>query len=175
MFFRETLMSRGPGRVQSAINELFTRHPDRSYTIEELCELVYGETWIEKRHRVAVLRAAKSVAKRHPDMVIWRSEQKGGTLIFVNHRNVMSYGTAFLKGMFGETDTKARRTLREDDRYAKMIEEGGHWWRHVQEWIAEQDCDVALKETLRPLQEAAERESAAAIAALRQVLRQRTP
>jgi hypothetical protein len=86
----------------------------------------------------------------------------------------MSYATARLKGEWHGweplSDTEARRILREDDRYAKMIKEGGHWWRHVHEWIAEQDNNTVLKEKLRPLQEAAERESAALLAAVRRAL-----
>jgi hypothetical protein len=34
---------------------------------------------------------------------------------------------------------EARRKLHDDERYSKMIKEGGAWWRDVQEWIAERD------------------------------------
>src|SRR5205807_9024028 len=93
-----TLMSKGPGRIQRTIDAIFKDNPDSAFTVEELCSGVYGYGKREKRHRVAVIRAAKAVAKNLPDIVVWNAEWRGGTLIFFNHRSIMSYAIARLKG-----------------------------------------------------------------------------
>jgi hypothetical protein len=54
-------MSRGPGRIERAIEALF-RERGRAYRTSEIAHLVYGE--VSKSRRVAVLRAAKRVAER---------------------------------------------------------------------------------------------------------------
>ena len=50
-------MSRGPGRVQRSILALIKDEPDGAWTTDDLCRHIYGERSIEKKHRVAVLRA----------------------------------------------------------------------------------------------------------------------
>lgn len=57
-------MSRGLGRVQAHIKELFIANPRAIYSTEDLCLLVYGVERVDKKHRVAVLRALKSLARR---------------------------------------------------------------------------------------------------------------
>jgi hypothetical protein len=54
----------------------------------------------EPRELCKNIRAAKSVAKRHPNFEWWRSEHLGGTLIFFLADNVMSYAMARLKADF---------------------------------------------------------------------------
>ncbi len=53
----ETLMSRGPGRIQRKIVDLIAANPDGAWTKAGLCQHVYG--LVEKRHRVAVIRASE--------------------------------------------------------------------------------------------------------------------
>ena len=65
-------MSRGPGRIERAIASAFAAEPDNAFTIGDLCIRVYPEiargfALPEKKHRVAVLRAAKKVAAQHPN------------------------------------------------------------------------------------------------------------
>ena len=164
-------MSKGPGRIQRTIDAIFKDNPDSAFTVEELCCRVYGDGKREKRHRVAVIRAAKAVIKNLPDIVIWNAEWRGGTLIFFNHRSVMSYAIARLKGDSIEhcwrshalTDYEARRILREDERYVALIAPNGQWWRYVQEWIAEEDGDSATFERLKASREAEEKAQAAMI------------
>jgi hypothetical protein len=75
-------MSRGPGRIERAIRALFDEHPDEAFTVDDLCLACYpglrrasqpwvpGEPpprWIERKHRVAVWRAAHNVLKDDPD------------------------------------------------------------------------------------------------------------
>jgi hypothetical protein len=37
----ETLMSKGPGRLQRDIDALFTSQPDTAFTVEDSCRHVY--------------------------------------------------------------------------------------------------------------------------------------
>ena len=63
-------MSRGPGRIERAIEALFASQAGRTFSTDELVEAAYrGVNRIEKKHRVAVLRAAKRLGhhpKSHP-------------------------------------------------------------------------------------------------------------
>ena len=77
-------MSRGFGRVQRKLEKIFQQIGKRTYSITDLCKLVFDEPY--KRHRVAVLRAVNSVAKRYP----WIGEFGGGnyyTYYFCDCRN----------------------------------------------------------------------------------------
>lgn len=56
-------MSRGPGRVQKILMGLFTDDPSALLDTSELCKAVYGVAKVDKRHRVAVLRALKRLAE----------------------------------------------------------------------------------------------------------------
>jgi hypothetical protein len=55
-------MSRGPGRVTRSLKAIFDRSPDGIFTTELLCRRVYRMAPVEKKHRVAVLRALKVLA-----------------------------------------------------------------------------------------------------------------
>lgn|SRR4051794_27528183 len=78
-------MSRGPGRIERAIEAAFQANPHRAYTGEELVRLAYPDAYsgeacdhsvawasvtgapepgVAKKHRVAVYRAAHNVAAR---------------------------------------------------------------------------------------------------------------
>jgi hypothetical protein len=58
-------MSRGPGRIERAIAAILDGEADNAFTTEDLCERVYsGVNRVEKKHRVAVLRAANRLVKR---------------------------------------------------------------------------------------------------------------
>ena len=66
-------MSKGPGQIQRAIRELLDAHPNEAFTTDELCECCYPGVVIEKKHRVAVLRAAWNVLKDEPD---WTGQRR---------------------------------------------------------------------------------------------------
>jgi hypothetical protein len=55
----ETLMSRGPGRVQQTITDLIASDPHGAWTVREICERLYPGWRVEKKHRVAVTRALR--------------------------------------------------------------------------------------------------------------------
>ena len=68
-------MSRGPGRVEESLRALFRDQPDGIFTTAELCRDVYGRRRIDKKHRVAVLRALKSLARRSMP-TLWRTVRR---------------------------------------------------------------------------------------------------
>jgi hypothetical protein len=58
-------MSKGPGRIERAIAAALDAEPDGAFTTDDLCDRVYrGVNRIEKKHRVAELRAASNLMKR---------------------------------------------------------------------------------------------------------------
>ncbi|MEH2576523.1 hypothetical protein V1272_005858 [Bradyrhizobium sp. AZCC 1708] len=63
-------MSRGLGLVARRLQEVFAKNPSLSFSTSELCHLVYGRGLIEKKHRVAVLRALRTLVRRQ-EAVIW--------------------------------------------------------------------------------------------------------
>src|SRR5258707_9380710 len=70
-------MSKGAGRIERLVEHIL-KDTDRSFTIEEICRLAWSDVAsIEKKHRVAVLRAAKSVRKRL-GLLEWTSERRHG-------------------------------------------------------------------------------------------------
>jgi hypothetical protein len=65
-------MSRGPGRIEHAIRQLFDANPGRAFITEELVAHCYPDAdpdFVEKKHTVAVLRAAHKVVAADPN---WR-------------------------------------------------------------------------------------------------------
>jgi hypothetical protein len=68
-------VSRGPGRIEKSLRSLFRDQPDGIFTTAELCRDVYGRRGIEKKHRVAVLRALKSLARRSMP-TLWRTVRR---------------------------------------------------------------------------------------------------
>src|SRR5262249_33440820 len=57
-------MSRRLGRVSAVVLAAFRRKPREIWKTSELCRLVYKTDRIEKKHRVAVLRALRILAVR---------------------------------------------------------------------------------------------------------------
>jgi hypothetical protein len=144
-------MSRGFGTVMRKIAEVLAANPDDAFTVAELCRAVYGVSPPEKRHRVAVLRAAKALAEKRPEINWFGSSGFG--LAFFNQGSVMSYARARLKSG-GCPDHWIRSSLAPGGAHYKEIVEGGAWWLHIQEWIARQDNDTARLTELQPLLDA---------------------
>ena len=91
-------MSKGPGRIERAIAAVLDGEADNAFTTEDLCERVYsGINRVEKKHRVAVLRAANKLVKRRDNTGCMPGENLGGTRVYFNIDNVMSYAMARLK------------------------------------------------------------------------------
>jgi hypothetical protein len=88
-------MSRGPGRLERAIRALFDAHPDEAFVTDELCEHCYPEARpIEKKHRVAVLRAARNVLKADLNWTIRSDHHQGDRWLFYNRDSAMSRAIA---------------------------------------------------------------------------------
>src|SRR5215471_15215368 len=56
-------MSRGPGRIERTIAEIFAANPDKGFTVRMLCGAIW-DTEPSHSKRSSVLRAAGKVAKR---------------------------------------------------------------------------------------------------------------
>ena len=150
-------MSRGPGRIERAIEAAFDAEPDNAFNIEDLCERVYhGLNRVEKKHRVAVLRAMRAVVRRRPDLDCMIGEGLGRPVVYYNPFNVMSYAMARLKTDYlrryrnndkrsrwpNTTEVELLARLAEGGKEHHCVVEGGTWWRHAQERIAHRDGDT---------------------------------
>jgi hypothetical protein len=136
-------MSRGPGRIQQAIETLFAAEPSRTFSTDELVEAVYrGVNRVEKKHRVAVLRAADKVAKRL-HWAKWQCERGGGGwhrslsgrgAVYVNLLDPRSYGLGRLRIDFLHADKSMEEleAMLDGGGKAKHIAPGGAWWLHVE-------------------------------------------
>jgi hypothetical protein len=85
----ETLMSRGPGRVQQEIAALIAANPDGAWTTADLCQHIYGVKTAEKKHRVSVVRALERM-DLPPLWKVWRIRLQGCELGLYNAGSVMS-------------------------------------------------------------------------------------
>ena len=88
-------MSKGPGKIERAIEWVLAANPEMTYTLDELAAAAYLGVInrIEKKHRVATLRAARNVSSR----VYWHYLRSGGhgrPLIFYNRLNAASRSIA---------------------------------------------------------------------------------
>jgi hypothetical protein len=161
-------MSRGSGRIEQAIIAAFTTEPDNAFTVAELCERIYpGIDYIEKKHRVAIIRAAQSLGRRWPDLGWNKSETLGGQKVYFNADSVMSFAMARLKGnnfenynnldprlQRGSTSEKElRASLLKGGKNHRFIIKGGAWRRHRDMWVAKRDGDTARLKELEAEQE----------------------
>jgi hypothetical protein len=125
-------MSRGPGKIERAIERVL--QTDRSYSVEELALLAYpGINRIEKKHRVAVLRALENIGNR---MLVYRFRAYEP-----RKRHFVCNGTsvrAYVHGIMRECWWNAGRSLRDIDNILSnpqiqhVMEPGGLWWTDVE-------------------------------------------
>src|SRR4051794_33615047 len=150
----ETLMSKGPGRVERAIRDLFSAHPTEAFTTADLIAVVFPDIEdADKKHRVSVLRAARRVIDSDPD---WRMARatlaRGGLCIFFNSDNVQSFGHHRLmwshaqvneyKGgtIFHPYSRDELRAKVDDENHKNMISPpNGAWYRDVEIHRARRD------------------------------------
>jgi hypothetical protein len=113
-------MSRGYGRVQRKIAEILARDVDDAYRVDDLCEEIYGN--VEKKHRVAIIRAGKALARERPE-IGWDSSTLG--LSFFHQGSVLSRAKARMKGCMGYLGNS-------NERISKDLQPGGSWWyKHI--------------------------------------------
>jgi hypothetical protein len=143
-------MSRGPGRIEQAIERLFVEQASKTFSTNELARVAYPPLdQVEKRHRVAVLRAADKVALRlhwekwQCERFGWGnryplSEQKsleGRGAVYVNPQDLWSYAQGRLRtdnydGRLSEA--KWDDMLGQGGSFHKYVQPGGAWWIHVE-------------------------------------------
>lgn len=153
-------MSRGPGIRQRLIEAAFAADFDDIYMVEELAAIAFpGVNRIEKKHRVATIRAAAGACAR--TSFAWlRSEAPGHQNVYFNRRNLRSYAIARVRA--GGYNHLSLDTIRErldwplDDPRRDRLGGGGHlynarklmepgeaWHSHVEQWKAELDATTA--------------------------------
>jgi hypothetical protein len=138
--------------VERAIGGIFDALPDAAFTTEELCGRVYPGVEIERKHRVAALRAANKLVAKRDTLGVLAGEGLGGQRVFFRMDSVFSYGLARLKAddLYHyqsrdsrilpwniKTEEDLRAPLIKGGRYHKYMVRGGAWWKHVQSWAAE--------------------------------------
>jgi len=90
-------MSRGPGKIERGLLALFVANPSAAFTVEELAEAMYpGVNRVAKKHRVAIIRAARSAASI-AGWRTWTSESPGSRLVYLNPLDFRSYATGWLR------------------------------------------------------------------------------
>ena len=163
-------MRRGSGRIEQAIIAAFAADPDNAFTVAELCKRSYPDgVGVDKKHRVAVLRAAQLLERHWPDLGWKHSEMLGRQKVFFNATSVVSFAMACLKGSnFVSYDNQDKRThrfrrrqsevelrasLRKGGKNHKHIVAGGAWRRRHDIWIARRDGDIARLKQLEAEQE----------------------
>ena len=129
-------------QIEQAIEQVFAADPDNAFTIYDLCQRVYpglGEP--EKKHRIAVIAAAKRLVERQGSSLdIWRGDTPGRRLVFYNFERLTSYAMARMKSGWlwcRSSDEEIRATLAPGGNHHECVVEGGAWWRHWQLYLAE--------------------------------------
>lgn len=131
-------MSRGPGAIERAIETTFKQNPSGTFTVEELARIAYpGLDRVEKKHRVAVSRAANRAAARC-QWRCWRSDRPGRHFVYLNPFDLRSYvvgrlhcdeveGTRAVEEIERRLDDPSHRR----SRWA-WAQPGGVWWLHAE-------------------------------------------
>jgi len=157
-------MSKGPGRIERAIRELFDAHSDLAFVTDELAEHCFPEAdKVERKHQVTVLRAAWNVIDADPDWSAWRISGQGQGWVFANKANLQSYALCRMitrSGFVYRSEKRARRRgwwnkpdTREDllarlrpgsvnDTFLKEVQPDGRWARAVESHCARRAGDV---------------------------------
>lgn len=159
-------MSRGPGKIERGIVEALQREPESAFTTDDLCRMIYRHPKRpQKKHRVSVLRAMRSVIKRNQEYAIYEWWRLPGDRLAIYHRySVFSLGMAYLKcelpyhypsyrrlelaeALRQQQEDRSAREQRLRDlmqpggSYARYLGPDGQWTRTVERACFERDCD----------------------------------
>jgi len=144
-------MSKGPGRIERTIRAAFADSPSRIYSVEQLAELAYpGVNCVEKKHRVAVIRAARAAGWR-----CGQSEAPGHPLVYFNPLDVRSYALSrlrrdFLNHRLSDADLEGLLDTPDCHRsHWAYVQPGGVWWMHVGVHRAERAGDAVKAAAIR--------------------------
>jgi hypothetical protein len=155
-------MSRGPGRVERIIIAAFTAQPSACFTMQELAPLVYP--WmsprnrrprhsprhhIEKKHRVAILRAAKNVLPK----LGWghlKASLPGGPPVFFNTCDFASWGRALTRCAWYYDPDQAEEVFTNpfNDHWRERLALDGHGARYVEAAQLRRDGKTAGAEVI---------------------------
>jgi hypothetical protein len=146
-------MSKGPGKVERAIEKLLDKRPNDAFTIEQVCSYVYPGQQIERRHRGAVLRAAANVTKRRPSLQIWKSNSRGEKRVFVTADNLQSFGMGRLKTIGWpynvdypdekQRERMIRASMKKGGKHYEHVQSSGTWYQDVKSNQAEVKARLA--------------------------------
>jgi len=140
-------MSKGPGKIERAVVDLVASNPDNAITVEDACVRVYhlaAAYGVDKKHRVAVIRAANSAIKRGANLGLMGWGGRGRAAVLYTPDNLTSCGMAHIRTSASAwwTDEHARERLTHED-YQEHMAPGGAWWCQVELFKAEHDGDAA--------------------------------
>jgi hypothetical protein len=148
-------MSRGPGRIEQQIEAAFVRDPDNAFTVEDLCDLIWPQAIIEKKHRVTVIRAGKRLAECLGWLAYIRGENRDRTLVFYSYASVKSCAIGWLKAdrltHYRDPDPSVWKSASEDDlraslrpggKHHNLVQEGYTPWREHEMWTVKQAGDT---------------------------------
>ena len=103
-------MSKGPGKIERAIADAFARQPSATFSVEDLGPICYpGLNQVEKKHRVAIIRAADKVAAR-----MWwgRTYSSGVPCVYRNLCDLHSYALGEVREDYIKSVTDSRNQYR---------------------------------------------------------------
>jgi hypothetical protein len=131
--------------IAHTIQSAFTSDPDNAFTTADLCKLVYPGSRPKRKHRTAVIAAAKKVSQLMGEHRCWsRGENvffglRGAPFVFWNRASVLSYAMARMKtdnldSCYSDEELRAKFAPGGD--HHKYVVEGGAWWGHCQDDIA---------------------------------------
>lgn len=140
-----------------------------SYTVEDLFKHAYPDAaQLERKHRVAIKRAASNACLKTGWTTLKR-DNRGGGYIYYDPCDVISYASARLKGReyrYQSQDKWIRRfNPTTDEEISSQLEVGGEsydlvvegdtWWKHSRMAQAKQDGDDATYSHLKAENDAA--------------------
>ena len=140
-------MSRGYGRIERAILDRLTEEPDNAFTVEDLAEWIYDEEWVDKKHRVAILRALRTLRRSNKNIGLYNDWTP--KIVIYNLGSGKSYAMARQKNDELEgyrkhhSEADLRAWLEPGGKHHHLVVEGGAWWRHWQMEVAKRDGDSA--------------------------------
>jgi hypothetical protein len=123
--------------IERTIKTAFTTKPDGAFTTEELCNLVYGLEWPERKHRAAVIPAAKKVCEQLETWDWFRSGFSTCGLVFWNRISLVSTAISNLKNIDQyDSEKKLKAAIAPGGDYHDRVVKGGDWWEAWQEDLA---------------------------------------
>jgi hypothetical protein len=121
-------MSRGPGCIERAIERTLREQSSRSFTVEELAGAAYPSAdLIEKKHRVAVLRALSKVEKRM-DLWFFDAHEPPWHLIVTITGNARSYAHGYFRTFRQERPLAEIEAMMNVPEVIAAMEPGGRLW-----------------------------------------------